>query len=847
MNSTFDRKYLAALLLALLTLSALAVAGWQTTSQLRSNTEMVRHSHETTRQIDRIHGALLELETSQRGYLLTREDGDLASYRAAQARLPAEMEALLRLLKPHPEQGAALQHLTTLVEAKRSMLAHAIAQPNLDTAKSERGAPPLMDEIRAVLERMHDTESRGLALAEAATEAAVRQNVRIGAGVIGVGALMLLVVCVLMRREQMAHQRAERAEAERRDWLEHEVDRRTAELRESSQALALSEARLRGVFDSANDAILTIDESQHIVMANPAASWMLGLPHDELLGAALDRFVPTTSRERHRALIEDFGRSSPRVRRMGAQREVTALRADGTAFPIEAAISHLQTGGQQLYTVILRDVTERKRADEALRASEARLRQVLMFLPEAVLVHSGGRVGFVNEAALRLFDADESSLLGRTLLELIHPHSVESVRQRIAALHGGAPHSPLEEVTVRRFDGAARDVQATSVRIELHGEISVLVLMRDVTEVKQAQIELQRSEARFREVLMGFPEPVFIRTHNHISFVNRAAQGLFGVAECELIGRSPLDFCHHDSKELMHAHIQATQRREGAASDVPLARATVQRADGTSRDVEVSAAPIAFGGKVSVIVMLRDVSELRRMETDLARSHSDLQRLVSQQDRVQEEERKRIARELHDDLQQKLAAIALNVSAASAQLRRDPQRAAVALAAADEQASSAIESTRRIVNDLRPQMLDDLGLMAALEALCEHFSQASGLTCSVHAPAQARERVASVAPHLATCLYRVAQEALNNVVKHTRASDVRIELDADGAHSLTLRVLDNGSGMSAGARRKPGSFGLLGMNERLRMLGGALRVHSTPGEGTTVEARLPCGAETVVA
>jgi signal transduction histidine kinase len=247
-----------------------------------------------------------------------------------------------------------------------------------------------------------------------------------------------------------------------------------------------------------------------------------------------------------------------------------------------------------------------------------------------------------------------------------------------------------------------------------------------------------------------------------------------------------------------------------------------------------------------VIIMLRDVSELRRMQTDLAASHSDLQRLVSQLDRAQEDERRRIARELHDDLQQKLAAIAMNVSAAGAQLQRDPQRAAAALAAADEQAASAIESTRRIVNDLRPQLLDDLGLVAALEALCEHFTQTSGIACRVLARPAARQRAAA-APHLATCLYRVAQESLNNVAKHTRASQVRVELEADADQRLTLRVRDNGAGMSPGARRKPGSFGLLGMSERLRIFDGTLRIDSSAGRGTTVEASLPCAAPVVAA
>jgi PAS domain S-box-containing protein len=583
----------------------------------------------------------------------------------------------------------------------------------------------------------------------------------------------------------------------------------------------VSEERLRGIFDAATDAILTVDETQHVVLANPAAARMLRLPQAELVGAPLARFIPARSRERHDGLVESFGRSSDTARPMSPQREVSGLRADGSEFPIEAAISHLHIEGQRLSTVILRDITERRRAETELRESEARLRQVLMVIPEAVLVQSGGRVSFVNEAALRLFGAEESSLLGRQVLELVHPESRELVQQRAKALLEGGQHvNEMAEFKMLRCDGSTRVVEANSARIELHGEVSALALMRDITEVKRIRDELQRTQARFRDVLMHLPEPVFIRADGRVAFVNRAALELFGAHEGDVIGRSPLDFCDHD----------AAHRGE----------ATVRRPDGSTRLVEATGSAIEFEGRHAVIVMLRDLSELRRAQRELATSYTDLQRLVSQQDRVQEEERKRIARELHDELQQRLAAVLINLSAARTQLRRDPAGAVRALDAAVELAGTVIQSTRRIVKNLRPQMLDELGLVPALEALCDQFGAATGIACTVHADALAGER-ASAQPALATCLYRVAQESLNNVAKHARASAVQVRLAAD-AQGLRLSVSDDGQGLAEGATlRKPESFGLLGMHERLRMLGGSLALHGAPGRGTTVEARVPLG------
>ncbi len=303
---------------------------------------------------------------------------------------------------------------------------------------------------------------------------------------------------------------------------------------------------------------------------------------------------------------------------MGARREVIGLRSDGEEFPIETSISHLHLDGQRLYTAILRDVSDSRRAEAALRDSEARLRQLLALLPDAVFVNSGGRIAFVNEAASRLFGADESALLGRLVLELIHPDSIEQVRTRVAALHDGATMVPPVELKVLRADGAVRSVESTDTRFVDHEEVSLIVVLRDVTELRQAQ-------------------------------------------------------------------------------------------------------------------------------TALRESHADLQRLVEAQNSVQEDERKRIARELHDDLQQTLASIAINVAAIGERLPPDAAAAVPVLAEVGQLATAAIESTRRIVNDLRPQILEDLGLVPALEVMADQFERRSGMSCQLELDADAGDRVLAVA------------------------------------------------------------------------------------------------------
>jgi PAS domain S-box-containing protein len=818
-----DRKHITALGVALLGLAALATAGWQSISRLRDSVELVSQTRETQARIGDVYHTLLELETSQRGYLLTGEASLLAPYRAEAQRLQSQLDELERLHGGHPEQRQDVTRLRQLADAKLDELERELAL-RMERSESAARAAVLNVQglrlIRETLERMDREEARELALRETAAAHVVGQNMRLGTAALATSSVLLLVIYALLRREQRSRRRAAQLDAEQYDRLEREVRHRTHELTQTHQALAVSEERLRGIFDAATDAILTVDETQRVVLANAAAAHMLGLPQTELVGTPLARFIPLPARERHAGLIEMFGKSGQATRAMSPQREVTGLRANGSEFPIEAAISHLHIDGPRLYTVILRDITERKRAETDLRLSEERLRTVLAAMPEGVMVDTGGHVSFVNAAALRLFGVDESGLLGRTVLELIDTHSTSAVRHRMDELRSGAAVSHPLDIRVRQFDGGVRDVEATGVRVELHGETSVLVLMRDVTEARRAQTALQRSEARFREVLMHLPEPVFIRAEGRVVFANQAALELFGAREAEVVGRSPRDFCDHDF--------------------VRRGEATVRRQDGTTRVVEATGSAMQFEGQHAVIVMLRDLSELRRAQRELATSYADLQRLVLQQDRVQEEERKRIARELHDDLQQRLAAILINLSAVSTLLCRDPAAAARALNAAEELAGSAIESTRRIVKDLRPQMLDELGLVPALEALCAQFNAATGIACSVHADAAAGAR-ASATPALATCLYRVAQESLNNVAKHAHARAVQVTLALDpDERALNLEVSDDGQGLPQPATQcKPESFGLLGMQERLRVLGGSLALRGARGEGTTVRAQVP--------
>ena len=224
---------------------------------------------------------------------------------------------------------------------------------------------------------------------------------------------------------------------------------------------------------------------------------------------------------------------------------------------------------------------------------------------------------------------------------------------------------------------------------------------------------------------------------------------------------------------------------------------------------------------------------LRASEAKLQKTNDNLRRLAAHAENIKEGERKRIAREIHDDLGQNLLALRIEVDLlASRTNKRHPHlhtRAHWML----EQIDATIKSVRQIINDLRPNVLD-LGLTAAVDWQITEFQRRTGLACEL----VSHNHDLHVSDRCATTLFRILQESLTNVSRHARATRVRVELAVD-PDSISMTVSDNGIGLTKAGGQKPGSFGLVGIEERVRILGGKCIISSSPNDGTTVHVSIP--------
>jgi PAS domain S-box-containing protein len=387
-----------------------------------------------------------------------------------------------------------------------------------------------------------------------------------------------------------------------------------------------------------------------------------------------------------------------------------------------------------------------------------------------------------------------------------------------------------------RADGSEFPIEASISQHAEGGRTLLTVILRDVTERVGNAAALERSESRLRGILDSAMDAVITVDENqHVVLFNQAAEAVFLCPRDQAVG-APLDGfiperfrAGHRTLMREFGETRATSRRMGHARVV-----RGLRRNGEEFPIEASISQLVENGQRLYTVILRDVSERVRAEEALRQSRGEIQNLALAASTAREHEKSRIARELHDELGQALTALKIDVGWLREHAGTAVPEVAAKHAAMQGLLDDTVAAVRRISSDLRPLMLDDLGLTAACEWLVQSFTGRTGIPCELTLGTGELD----LPDPYSTTVFRVLQETLTNVAKHAQPGRVEVNIERT-EHEIVLTVQDDGRGFDPARAPGVGSFGLIGLRERAYLVGGELAIDSQSGHGTRIELRVP--------
>jgi PAS domain S-box-containing protein len=603
--------------------------------------------------------------------------------------------------------------------------------------------------------------------------------------------------------------------------------------------------------------------SLRVLRANDAAAAEYGYERDELVGLPLQKLWPRAE--------EGLARREP------PQAAWRHARKTGEAIDVEVSFQDVSLAGRAAVALHVVNVTHRGSSRALLEAQNrlldlvARGSPLALVLDELVLAMerlSSGMIGSVL-----LLDDDGRHARHGAAPHLPPPYVQATDGQEVgprAGTCGAAMHlnrlvvttdiaqDPLWDgfrelalphglracwsVPVRSSAGSVLGAFCMYYREPAAPTARDLTLAETGAAIASIAIEgdrgrrgLRESEARLRAILDHAFALVWLKDlEGRYIMVNRHWEETLGISaalaagrtDAQLFGREIADVFTANDRRALEAGRPVEFEEEVTVRDGAHIYLTVKfplaRPDGTA---------------YAVCGAATDITGRKRAERGLEQSREELRALAAKLHSVREEERVRIARDIHDHLGQMLTVLGMNQSLLIQSVREagelDRQALAAQLESMQQLVGSLLSAVRRIVTDLRPEVLDTLGLEAALEWQASDFSRRTGIACSVTFPGGAVQ----AGPERAIALFRICQEALSNVARHSGAARVRVELRRED-RSLVMSIADDGGGITPEQRESAASLGLLGMRERAAMLGGTVQVEGASGRGTTVTVRL---------
>jgi PAS domain S-box-containing protein len=543
-------------------------------------------------------------------------------------------------------------------------------------------------------------------------------------------------------------------------------------------------------------------------------------------------------------------------------------RKNGDTFPVEITFSSFADRDRRILMGTIRDITERKRIEQEMQVSAARYRSLIETQAD-VIARSDleGRLTYVNDAYCRMFGMSREKLVGMVFFPTVVPEDLaisQSVLKRIQE----PPYRVTSETRHPTPDGIRWISWENTAVVDDSGNVLEFQgTGRDMTERKQAQEALRKSEERYREFIklsaegisrFEVDEPIdtslpeseqieLICRFAYLAECNQAFARMYGIENVEdiigmrlgqvLMGANP------GSLELVKSFVSSGYRIINTESAI-VDRKGKPRHFSRNLDGVVENGCLLRAWLIQHETTKQKQAEegLRQSERALRQGEEDMRRLAGKLIFAQEEERRRLARELHDDLSQRLAMISMDTEIVQQQLADSSESLRDKIQDVQARLSEIASDIHGISRRLHPSIIETLGIAKAIESECRNYSQRE----NIQVQCDARPIPVQVRSEIPLCLFRIVQEGLRNIAKHARAEKVQVSLRFED-NEICLCIRDDGIGFSPDPIRKRTGLGLASMNERVRLIQGCVKIASSPGKGTLIEVRVPLARNAVAA
>ncbi|HNY65847.1 MAG TPA: PAS domain S-box protein [Deltaproteobacteria bacterium] len=626
------------------------------------------------------------------------------------------------------------------------------------------------------------------------------------------------------------------------------ITRNISERKKAEEDLLRSEERYRLLAENINDVIWAMDPNFRYTYISPSVEKMRGYTVEEAMSLPMSKAYSRGSYKfMEKILAEGLARQQRGERPIpddSTTFEVEMNCKDGSTKWVEVTANAVfgQDGSLSGFVGVTRDISERRKAEESMRKSEERYRLLADNVNDVIWAMDRTlALSYISPSVEKLsgYTAEEVMVLPiekvfteRSFAKLsrILDKSAEMIAKGEKPEGDSALTLNLEFI---HKDGSSKwvEVKSTFILDEAGRPVGGVGVARDITERKRQEEALRRSEETYRTIFESTGTAmVTIMEDGILSLVNEEFEVLSGYPRQEIEGRMHWRaFVAPEDQERLDRY----RRARIASGDAPKSyEFRIIDREGTVKDVSVTAT--IFPGTERILMSLQDITQSKLAAEELKHSREQLRNLLKHSQDVRERERTRVAREIHDELGQVLTGLKMDLSFLAKKLPENLSELRTKTNLMLRFVDMTIQSVKRITMDLRPGLLDHLGLVAAIEWQAEEFQKRTGIRYRINVTPEDL----SLGSEHSTAVFRIFQETLTNISKYAHATEVKISL-AERAGVFEMTVSDNGVGITREQMENPKSFGLMGIQERAYFSGGRARIFGQKGKGTTVKVTIP--------